>query len=392
MKTIVLLIVAIAFAAGIILASILVILPSSSGSNIDPKLADQNKGDALYLYLFKENSDLRDSGGGGYYMLYDDMTDGIGQITKPSFEQMHYGIGTDGVYKNWLSDIRIERFSSVIMIISDSIKKPDGSPLKQEDFSPEARFFYSPYFRATLIFENDGTVHVYDQDTYNNPNHLPPERMIGVVTLPVEAVDFKRINSNYEEIKERVESYKPRQLQSPPATILQDEPKDFFDDLVLVAQTTNGVATIPSSDPLGGDNYSNDTNGISLRLYHGVNATSGSEIVAASLSNPAEGRTISVYQLAISGYVSIGDGSAESMLLDRPLISDKYNAIEPTTTNPITILAGESITAYIEGDSFDIDRYAASACYSYVDVDSSDRTNSDKELSNRYCFNATQQK
>jgi hypothetical protein len=393
MKTIVFLIIGIALAAGIIISIIFGLLLRSSSSDINSRPTEQNEGDTLYLFLFKENPDLGSSSLIGYHMLYDEMTmgEGIGQITEPSFEQIHYGIGRDGVYQNWLSDNRIERFSSVKMIISDSIKKPDGSPLKQEDFSPDARFFYSPYYRATLAVEYDGTVYVIKQDRYMNPKHLPPDRMIGVVTLPVEAVDFERINSHYEEIKETIETYRPRQLQTPPATILQDESKGFFDNLVFIAETTNGRATIPSSDPLGGYSYSNDTNGISLRLYHGTNA-SGAEIVAISLSNPAESKTISVYLLAISGFVSVGGESAEAELLSRPIISDKYNVIEPTTTNPITIRPGESITAYIKGDSFDIDRYGTSACYSYIDVDSRDQANSDQELSNRYCFNAIQQK
>lgn len=389
MKKAVFLIVGTGVAVGIIFAIMFGILLNSSSSSMDN--GEQSRDDVLYLYLFKENSDLHDSGVGGYYMLYDDMTTGIGRITEPSFEQVRYGIGPDGVYKNWLSDIRIERFDSINMIISDSIAKPDGSPLVQEDFSPDARFFYSPYFRASLIVENDGTVYVHNQDIYDNPNHLPPDRMISVVTLPVEAVDFKRISSNYAEIKERVESYKPRQVQSPPATILQDEPKSFLDNLALVAVTVNGRSATASNQPLSSTSYSNDTNAVSLRLYHGVNTPNGTEIVALNLTNPAEGRTISVLQLGIEGYVSIGDGSAESRLLDRPVVSDQYNVIKPTTTNPITVLPGKSIIAYVEGDQFDIDRYAASVCYSYIDVGTGHQTNSENST-NHYCFSAIQEK
>jgi hypothetical protein len=398
MKTIVFLIIGIAVAAGIIVAIIFGLLPSSSGSDINSGPTERNEGDTLYLYLFKENSDTRDSNVVAYPMLYDEMTGegGIGRITKPSFEQIHYGIGTDGIYKNWLSDDRIERFSSVKMIISDSIKKPDGSPLKQEDFSPDARFFYSPYYGASLAVEYDGTVFVINQDRYMNPKHLPPDRMIGVVTLPVEAADFERINSHYGEIKEKIENFEPRQLQTPPATILHNPSERIFDNLVLISERTSESIKIRSGASF--DTYSSliDTHGISLRLYHGTNATNEAEIVAISLSNPAKSKDINVYQLAISGYVSIGNGSAEAELLSRPVISDAYNVIKPTTTNPITIPPGQSIMAYIQGSSsFDIDRYAASACYSYNGNENHDLGNqttySDQNQNNHYCINIIQQ-
>src|SRR5213593_948877 len=132
-------------AAGLVIVTALFLspaLPALDARTGSEKEKEPSREDVLYLYLFKENYNFQNSGQAGFYMLYDEMPKdgGLGQITKPSFEQIHYGIGRDGVYQNWLSNNRIDRFGSVKMIISDSIKKPDGLPLKQEDFSPDARF------------------------------------------------------------------------------------------------------------------------------------------------------------------------------------------------------------------------------------------------------------
>lgn len=253
--------------AGVLIVTFFIILPDSSV--IESSLKQANR-DVLYLFLFHENPSLAESGTGGYAMLYENMTNGIGRITEPTFEQVHYGIGRDGVYKNWISNEQIERFSSVKMVISDTIEKPDGSPLNVEDISPDARFFYSPYYGATMVMEDDGTMYVMNQDRYNNPKQLPPERMIGVVTLPVEAADYQRIISQYDQIGKLIESYEPRHVQSPPAMLVQGEARDVLANLdpplELIAETTNGRANVPSDNPTDPFAYLDDTNGTSLKL------------------------------------------------------------------------------------------------------------------------------
>jgi hypothetical protein len=154
--------------------------------------------------------------------------------------------------------------------------------------------------------------------------------------------------------------------------------------LELIGQTSAGRANVPSAESLGPDGYLNDTNRVSLRLYHANIVSNGTEIVAVSVMNPSSEDTISVNQLYIQGYISLNDGIVESVLLYRPVISLPYDVIEPTSTRPMRIPPGDSITAYLEG-SFDIDSFGASACYMYAEKAKQ------LDIPNQYCFYSKQQ-
>lgn len=135
----------------------------------------------------------------------------IGQITgiqRPTFEQIHYTITKEHVFN--YTNRPIESYEFVKIIVSDSIVKPtDGLPLTEDDISPAARFRYSSLVPASLLFENDGSVQVWDSEHYDNPNNLPSEKTLQVIVLPVQAADFAKVNEHYDEIKPLVETFEP---------------------------------------------------------------------------------------------------------------------------------------------------------------------------------------
>lgn len=70
----------------------------------------------------------------------------------------------------------------------------------------KARFHFAPISPAALIEEKDGEIYVWTLDLYGNPNNVSEDRITRIITLPVEASDFEKVDLRYQEIKDLVES------------------------------------------------------------------------------------------------------------------------------------------------------------------------------------------
>jgi hypothetical protein len=138
--------------------------------------------------------------------------------------------------------------------------------------------------------------------------------------------------------------------------------------LALVATSSEGTGYDDVSDQIPG---LKDANGISYSMYRAENG--GTETIALTIENNSPD-DIAVFGLGIQGFIQINipetGVTLERGTVYRPIISDKYDVGKPPITSPYWILAGDSLTAYIQGD-FDTERYSTSMCYSY---DLSDRT------------------
>lgn len=176
---------------------------ANNGDTISP--SQQRYG--LYLYLFKLNPSLENQAVLAYSPQLYEKVSHITGIARPTFEQMHYTISKEGVYK--YTNARIESYGQVKIIVSNSIMKSNGSPVKEEDVSHKARFYFAPMATAALIEEKDGEIYAWTQDHYDNPNNVDEDRITRVITLPVEASDFEKVNPRYQEIRDLVESFEP---------------------------------------------------------------------------------------------------------------------------------------------------------------------------------------
>jgi hypothetical protein len=170
-----------------------------------------NNNHGLYLYLFRFNPSLEDHAILEYSPQLFEKVSQMSGIERPTFDQLHYTISKEGVYN--YTNRKIDSYGSTVkIVVSDSIISPtDRSPLNENDISPTARFYYAPMSPATLVFRENGEAFVWTQDYANDPdNHVEPSRIAKVIILPVEAKDFDKINSHYQEVKRFVESFEPR--------------------------------------------------------------------------------------------------------------------------------------------------------------------------------------
>jgi hypothetical protein len=163
----------------------------------------------LYVYLFKFNPSLEEHAYLEYMRpLYDEIYNTT-KITKPTFEEIHYSVSRNGVYRNILTNETIDRLMPVKFIVSDSIEKPDGSPMKEDDILPDTRFYYSGLGTARLIIDENGRVHSYTQE-------FPPtdlENAAGdqrVFTLFVQDSDYQMLSSKYYKVNSFIESFELR--------------------------------------------------------------------------------------------------------------------------------------------------------------------------------------
>ena len=191
---------------GLAVAITLAVVFSVYANDAGTKSPSQQKY-GLYLYLFKLNSHLKDEALLAYSQpLYEKISPMTG-IARPTFEQMHYTISKEGVYN--YTNTRIESYGPVRIIVSESIMKSDGSPLKEEDVSQKTRFYFAPMAPAALIEEEGGEIFAWTQGHYDNPNNVSEDRIIRTIMLPVEASDFEKVDSRYQEIRDLVESFEP---------------------------------------------------------------------------------------------------------------------------------------------------------------------------------------
>jgi hypothetical protein len=105
-----------------------------------------------------------------------------------------------------------------------------------------------------------------------------------------------------------------------------------------------------------------DDDQITLGLYYGKDGMNESAAVTISNYTPDD---IQVHALVLAGYIHGEVQTIESRsTVYSPVISDPYDAAGATITSPQWVLAGDSLTAYIQGD-FNADGYGTSACYSF---------------------------
>jgi hypothetical protein len=164
--------------------------------------------------------------------------------------------------------------------------------------------------------------------------------------------------------------------QNPEAIVKKGiAPEIINTPLALVATSSEGRGHDEPGDP---SPVLKDTSGISYSMYRAENG--GNKTIALTIENNSPD-DIAVFVFGIQGYVQITIPETgvtfEKGTVYRPVISDKYDVGKPPITSPYWILAGDSLTAYIQGD-FDAERYSANMCYSY---DLSDRTGS-----SNYCI------
>lgn len=160
----------------------------------------------LYVHLFKLSPSLE---GHAYLEYMQPLYDGVynnTEIKEPTFEEAHYSVSKNGVYRNIVSSETIDRLMPVKFIVSNSIKKPDGSQLTEDDILPDTRFYYSGLGTARLIIDENGKVHSYTQE-------FPPadlENAAGdqrVFILFVQKSDYQKFSSKYDEVKNFIESF-----------------------------------------------------------------------------------------------------------------------------------------------------------------------------------------
>jgi hypothetical protein len=195
-------------AGGLAVAIVLAVVFSACANDASSESPSKQKY-GLYLYLFKLNPALKDEAILAYSQpLYEKASQATG-IARPTFEQIHYTISKEGVYN--YTNTRIESYGPVKIIVSDSIIKSDGSPLKEEDISQKARFYFAPMAPAPLIEEKDGEIYAWSQDHYDKPNNVGEAGIIRTIMLPVEASDFEKVNSRYQQIRDLVEPFETNQ-------------------------------------------------------------------------------------------------------------------------------------------------------------------------------------
>lgn len=171
-------------------------------------------------------------------------------------------------------------------------------------------------------------------------------------------------------VQDKIENIK---VQTPEAVVKKGtEPEIIIKDvpLTLIAKTTEGTRP---SDPPDPSLVAIDNNEITFSLYQGNK--DGIDTIAVTLENNSPD-DIAVFVLGIHGFIKNGipetGATIETQTVYRPVISDPYDVAGATTTSPSWILAGDSLTAYIQfEDNLNTQRYSANACYSY---DLSDRT------------------
>jgi hypothetical protein len=148
--------------------------------------------------------------------------------------------------------------------------------------------------------------------------------------------------------------------QTPEAIVIRgtiEEVKDIL--LNLVAEKTGMVRAGDGSYFIPEEQ---DDDQITLGLYYGKDGMNETAAVTISNYTPDD---IRVHVLVLAGYIHGEVQAIESRsTVYRPVISDPYDVAGATITSPQWVLAGDSLTAYIQGD-FNADGYGTSACYSF---------------------------
>jgi hypothetical protein len=147
--------------------------------------------------------------------------------------------------------------------------------------------------------------------------------------------------------------------QTPEAIVIRGTTGELDIPLTLVSVKTGMVRA-------GDDSYfipeEQDDDQITLRLYHGKNGTN--DIVAVTISNNTPD-DIQVHGLVLTGYIHGEVQTIESRsAVYSPAISTPYDVAGAAITSPQWVLAGDSLTAYIEGE-LSADGYGTSACYGF---------------------------
>lgn len=148
--------------------------------------------------------------------------------------------------------------------------------------------------------------------------------------------------------------------QTPEAIVIRGTIEELKDiPLALVAEKTGMVRAGDGSYFIPEEQ---DDDQITLGLYHGKNGMNDTVVVTISNDTPDD---IQVHGLVLTGYVhgEVQAIQARSAVY-RPVISNPYDVAGATITSPQWILAGDSLTAYIQGD-FNADGYGTSACYGF---------------------------
>lgn len=146
--------------------------------------------------------------------------------------------------------------------------------------------------------------------------------------------------------------------QTPAATMSQGLASEVLGDLSLSKISEHSKASRP--DPSNPQKNFEDS-GVTATLNY--NKSGDLDTVAITVTNTSV-ETVYVYGLVISGFIH-GDFDSAIESVYRPIISDPYDVVGATTTEPQAIPPGQSFTAYIQDELF-ADGYGGLVCYSYV--------------------------
>lgn len=146
---------------------------------------------------------------------------------------------------------------------------------------------------------------------------------------------------------------------NPPALIVQGKASEVLENLPLEKLVESSRAS-NTEDPSRLIKDVSETP-VSVSLHYG-NSTSPVETLAITVTN-AGTKPIFVHTLGLHGFIR-GEEGLSKVSVYRPVISDPYDVVGATTTEPQIVTPGGSLTAYIQ-DSLDADGFAGGACYSY---------------------------
>lgn len=149
------------------------------------------------------------------------------------------------------------------------------------------------------------------------------------------------------------------QPSNPPAKIVQGKASEVLANLPLEKLTESSRAS-NTEDPSRLVKAISETPVLVSLNYS--NSTSPTETLAITVTNNGA-RPIFVHTLGLHGFIR-GEEGLSKVSVYRPVISDPYDVVGATTTEPQIVLSGGSLTAYVQSP-LDADGFAGGACYSY---------------------------
>ncbi len=158
------------------------------------------------------------------------------------------------------------------------------------------------------------------------------------------------------ELQKKIDEIK---LKTPKATISEGKTDEVLKDHTDLKKVKESREASNTEDPSLDRKPIAETPIVVSGFYQKGDA---SETVALEVENTGQ-KPIYIITLALTGYIQVEDG-VQVETVYRPIISDPYDIVGATTTEPQKITPDNAITAYIE-DVLEADEYSAVACYTY---------------------------